>query len=47
VVAAAGGVASVAGASSGGDAESVKTTAGVFLHLRRSAAVEMEDCNSR
>jgi hypothetical protein len=47
VVAVAGGVASVAVASSGGDAESVKTMGGVFLHLRCSAAVEMEDCNSR
>jgi len=47
VVAAAGGVASVAGASTGGDARPMKTTGKVFLHLRRSAAVEMEDCNSR
>jgi hypothetical protein len=47
VVAAAGGVVSVAGASIGGDAGSMKTTSGVFLHLRRSDAVEMEDCNSR
>jgi len=38
----------VAGAFTGGDAGPMKTTSGeVFLHLRRSAAAEMEDCNSR
>ena len=48
VVAAAGGVASVVGASTGGDAGPMKTTGGeVFLHLRRSAAAEMEDYKSR
>ena len=47
MVAEAGGVASVAGASTGGDAGSMKTTGGVFLHLRRSAAAKIEDCNSR
>ena len=48
VVVAVGGVASVADASTGGDAGPMKTTGGeVFLHLRRSAAAEMEDYNSR
>ena len=47
VVAAAGDVASVAGASTEGDAGPMKTTGEVFLHLRRSATAEMEDCNSR
>ena len=43
-----GGVASVADASTGGDVGPMKTMGGVvFLHLRRSAAAEMEDCNSR
>ena len=38
-----GGVESVADASTGGDAGPMKTTGEVFLHLRRSAATEMED----
>ena len=47
VVVAVGGVASVADASTRGDARPMKMTGEVFLHLRRSAAKEMEDCNSR
>jgi hypothetical protein len=47
VVAAPGVHEAVIGASSGGDAGSVKTTGGVFLHLHHSAAAEMEDCDSR
>ena len=48
MVVAVGGVASVADASTRGDARPMKTTGGeVFLHLHRSAATEMEDYNSR
>jgi hypothetical protein len=43
----AGGLEAVVGASTEGDAGSVKTTCGSLEHLRRSAAAEMEGCDSR
>lgn len=35
------------GTSTRGAAGSVKMTCGAFMHLRRSGAAEMEDCDSR